>query len=281
MKLMKYILTIWVLLSVGIAQAQVADLTACTFNIRWDNPGDGNSQWDNRKANIVDFVKYYELGVLGLQEALANQVAYLDTALVDYQWVGVGRDDGKSAGEYCPIFYLATKYELLASGTFWLSDDPEKPGIAWDAACSRVCTYAKLKDFKSGKKFIVFNTHFDHVGKEARINSADLIIKKIAEIGGGDPAILIGDFNLEADQLPIQRIESAGFSDAFDLSPIKFGVEGTYNGFNYQNIPTRRIDYVFMTSNISVLKYRVVSDVIGGSYLSDHFPVLTELYFKK
>lgn len=281
MSFLKYILSSFIALAFTMTNGQTPDLSVCTFNVRWDNPGDGDNQWNNRKEDIVDFVKYYELDVLGLQEALANQVKYLDSTLLDYDWVGVGRDDGKEAGEYGPIFYNKFKFELLDSGTFWLSDSPQKPGIAWDAACSRICTYVKLKNIQSGDKFTVFNTHFDHVGKLARTNSADLIINKIAELGGNDPAILIGDFNLEPDQLPIKKIKSEGLKDAFDNSLIKFGSEGTFNGFNYQKIPTRRIDYVFGSPNIQVLKYRVVSDVIGGRYLSDHFPVLAELTFSK
>ncbi|MFY0601398.1 MAG: endonuclease/exonuclease/phosphatase family protein [Cyclobacteriaceae bacterium] len=256
---------------------QGESLSICTFNIRWDNKADSANQWDNRKEDIVNFINYYTPDAIGLQEALVHQVQYLDSALLDYGWVGVGRDDGKEAGEFCPVLYNKIKYTLDNSGTFWLSEEPEKPGIGWDAACSRICTYAVLKNKESGIQYSVFNTHFDHVGKEARKRSADLIIDQMQSISKHSSNLLIGDFNLETTEPPIQKILNSGFLDAYQIAESKFGSMGTFNGFDYVKIPSRRIDYVFVDESIQVRKYRVISDVIEGRYLSDHFPVLVKL----
>lgn len=279
-RLKHYIFSV-IFITFSLVDSYAQDLSVCTLNVRWDNKGDGDNQWENRKENIVDFINYYAPDVIGLQEALIHQIQYLDSALVDYSWVGVGRDDGKEAGEFCPVFYRQTKFETMDSGTLWLSESPQTPGLGWDAACSRICTYLSLKSKDDQLTYSIFNTHFDHVGKEARMNSASLIVDQMKSMSSGRSSILIGDFNDEPHQLPIQHILKEGFADAYDMSPIKFGSEGTFNGFNYDKVPSRRIDYVFVTEDVSVNKYRVLSDLIGGRYLSDHFPVLVTLTLEK
>lgn len=251
-----------------------------TFNIRLATDSDQNNKWSLRKSAAIDFVSYEEPDFVGMQEVLLEQMNDLENGLDQYKWLGVGRDDGKTAGEFSPIFYLKDQWKLIASGTFWLSETPEQPTKSWDAALPRICTWGRFKDRNTKEEVCVFNTHFDHVGKVARANSASLISAKIQEIAKDAPAVLLGDFNAEPDAQPIQNILAGSLVDAFSIASRRFGQIGTFNGFNQQKIPSRRIDYVFISDHFQVLKYGVDSRVIDGRYLSDHFPIVVQLIQK-
>lgn len=181
-----------------------------TFNIRLNTPNDGINAWPNRIDMVCGLLKFHDPDIFGLQEALHGQIEDIQKNLPDYEWFGVGRDDGEKAGEFSPIFFIKTKFILIENGTFWLSETPEKPGKGWDAAFNRVVTWGKFKSKVTGKQFLVFNTHFDHIGNEARKNSAFLIRDKIKEISNnqGLPVILVGDFNLEPESEPIGLIKT-------------------------------------------------------------------------
>ncbi|MDG5491334.1 endonuclease/exonuclease/phosphatase family protein [Psychroserpens sp. SPM9] len=272
---MKHILTFLVVLISFSAASQ--DLKIMSYNIKLDYPKEGKNSWANRKPFFIKQLKFYEPDVLGVQEAMPNQMKEIDSLLVDYSFVGVGRDDGKNEGEFSAIFYKKKKFSVLKSGTFWLSQTPEKVSMGWDAVCNRICTYALLKDKNSGKIFWVFNTHFDHVGQEARKNSATLIIEKIKKFNPKHhPVILIGDFNMEPDHESIVLIKHT-LQDSKQIAKLSFGPKGTYNGFHFDQPVTRRIDYAFVSNNIEVIKYAVLSDNWDGKYPSDHLPVYIEI----
>jgi endonuclease/exonuclease/phosphatase family metal-dependent hydrolase len=227
---------------------------------------------------LTNQIKFYEPAIFGVQEAMPNQMKEMDSLVVDYSFVGVGRDDGKDSGEYSAIFYKKEKFNIIQSNTFWLSQTPEKVGMGWDAVCNRVCTYALLEDKNSGNVFWVFNTHFDHVGTEARKNSATLILKKIKELNPKDyPVILTGDFNMDPDHESIELIKNT-LKDSKEIAKISFGPEGTFNGFHFDKSVTRRIDYAFVSKDIVVDKYAVLSDNWDLKYPSDHLPLI--IYFK-
>lgn len=247
----------------------------CTFNIRFENPKDGIHQWENRKESAVNFIKIEQIDVIGMQEVLHSQIQYLEKNLPDYQRVGVGRDDGKTQGEYSPIFFRKTKYQLLDSGTFWLSTDRTQPNKGWDAALPRVCTWVMLYEKGNNDTILVLNTHFDHVGAQARINSVDLMVEVIEEMNHQGKTVLMGDFNLEPDKEPIQKVIDAGFTDSF-TAPLKLGPQGTYNAFQVGKKYERRIDYIFL-KDASPKTYTVNSMLINETFLSDHFPVIVEL----
>lgn len=256
-----------------------------TYNIRMDNPKDEKNAWPNRKENFVNQVLFYAPGVLGIQEGLEHQVLYLDTHLKNYKYVGIGRADTKEtgAGEYSAIFYNTSKYKELKSGTFWLSETPDEPSRGWDASLNRICTYIQLKDKKSDQKFWVFNTHFDHRGVEARKNSSGLILQKIEAINKDkNPVFLMGDFNLQPDEAPIQLL-SKELNDSKSVSELPpYGPIGTYNGFDACKDINKRIDYIFTSkNNITVKKYAVIADVDDVRYPSDHFPVFIEAVINK
>ena len=250
------------------------ELKVMSYNIKLDYPKEGKNSWENRKPFFINQIKFYEPDVMGVQEAMPNQMIEMDSLLVDYGFVGVGRDDGKDLGEYSAIFYKINKFKVIESSTFWLSATPEKVSMGWDGTYNRICTYALFEDVDSGKKFYMFNTHFDHVGKIARIESAVLIDKKIKEINTKKyPVVLSGDFNMEDTHESIQFLTKS-LKDSKEVAKLTFGPIGTFNGFNFDKPVTRRIDFIFVSQNVGVNKYAVLSDSWDLKYPSDHFPVL-------
>ncbi|MFD0835293.1 endonuclease/exonuclease/phosphatase family protein [Mariniflexile aquimaris] len=255
-------------------------LSVMSYNIKLDYPKEGDNSWTNRKPFFINQLKFYEPDILGVQEAMPNQMKDMDSLLADYNFVGVGRDDGKDAGEYSAIFYKKAQFKVLKSSTFWLSHTPEKVSMGWDAVCNRVCTYALFQNKSSKKTFWVFNTHFDHVGVEARKQSAILILQKIKELNTENhPVILMGDFNMEETHESIQLITKT-LRDSKKVSNIVFGPEGTFNNFEFNKPVTRRIDFIFLSADIKVNKYAVLSDSNNCRYPSDHFPVYLKLAIK-
>lgn len=249
-----------------------------SYNIRLDVESDGINRWDNRKAMLAGQVQFYEPDFMGIQEGLPHQVQYLDSVLTTYKYIGVGRDDGKNQGEFSAIFYNEKKYKAVQQSTFWLSQTPDKPGLGWDAVCNRICTYGLFEDLKTKKQVWVFNTHFDHVGEVARVESAKLILKKIKELNTHNlPFILTGDFNLEDDSESIKLI-AAQLNDSKTTGKQVFGPTGTFNAFKHNEPVTKRIDYIFTSkSGITVSKYAVLSDSQDCRYPSDHLPVYAEI----
>ena len=273
------ILLVMMLLStISTAFSQTAKVI--TYNIRYNNAGDGINAWPNRKYQVTDLLRFHEADIIGLQEALYDQVTDISLQMPGFDQIGVGRDDGKAAGEYSPIFYNSRKYQLKDHGWFWLSETPNVPSMGWDAACKRICTYALLEDYDKRKSVWVFNTHFDHVGEEARINSAKLILQKIDSLNTkNDPVILMGDFNLTPDTKPIEQIETKLTDSKKITAQVPYGPEGTFNGFDFNSELKERIDYIFVKGKIGVKKYGVLTDSNDHRYPSDHLPVLVEIEF--
>jgi len=261
------------------AAATAQPLRFLTYNIRYDNPGDGEDAWPKRRDFLVGQLRFHAPDIFGIQEGLHRQVEHLSEQLPAYTRVGVGRDDGKQSGEYSALFFQKKRFGLLASGTFWLSETPDTASKGWDAALPRVCTFARLHDSLSGKKLWVFNTHFDHIGKEARRRSAELILLKIKEKNtAGEPVLLMGDFNAEPEEEPV-AVLTRELQDARSVSTEPpFGPEGTFNAFNFYDPVRRRIDYIFLNEKaLKVRQYAVLSDSRDCHYPSDHLPVLARL----
>ena len=272
---MKKILIISLLLVSGMIGAQ--EISVMSYNIKYANENDGINSWSNRKEFITNQMKFYEPDIFGVQEAVHEQMIHFKENLSGYDFVGVGREDGKQKGEYSAIFYKTGDFKVLEADTFWLSQTPDKVSTGWDAALPRISTYALMQEQTSGRKFWFFNTHFDHVGVEARKNSVKLILQKIAEINTeGLPVFLTGDFNLEPDSEPIQLVMKE-LKDSREVAEITFGNEGTFNGYHWDETPARRIDFIFVSEGISVKKYAVLTDSKEKRYASDHFPVMVIL----
>jgi len=249
-----------------------------SYNIRFNNPDDGVNAWPNRSSQVAALLSFHQADIFGLQEALIDQIEDIHAQMPQMKWIGVGRDDGEKAGEFSPLFYNSEKFTALNSGGFWLSETPEKPGLGWDAACNRVCSWLLLKENKSKKKFMVFNTHFDHMGVEARTESAKLILRKIKALNPtGFPVILTGDFNLTPEQEPISVIKSELQDSRSITKQTAYGPTGTFNGFKFDSPLKDRIDYVFVSNSIEVKRYGVLTDSKDLRYPSDHLPVFVNL----
>lgn len=275
------ILVFTILFSVGCDSSKSDSFRLMSYNIRFDNPADGLNAWPYRKEHVAQMVRFYNVDMLGVQEALNHQLRDIVGMLDGYEYVGVGRDDGDTLGEYSAIIYRTQRFDLLFSKTFWLSETPDTPSLGWDAACKRVCTWAIFKDRHSGKTFAMFNTHFDHVGKVARHNSAKLLINRITSIADNLPVVITGDFNMTPSDSSLHPVKS-NFADTYSLSPIgHYGPEGTWNGFDYSSPLTDRIDYCFIdSSKVDILRHAHIDDAFRQRFPSDHLPVFVEMRLK-
>lgn len=271
------LLLIFVFVSVDV----VAQQSAMTYNIRYATERDGVNQWENRKNWVANVVSFYEPNVLGIQEGLYTQVSFLDDALPNYSYVGVGRDDAKKEGEYAAIFYQKEKLNVLESGTFWLSETPNKPSYGWGAKYRRICTWAKFEVKETNQIYFVFNAHFDHETPLARLNSAKLMIEKISAWNKENlPVLLMGDLNATPDSPPIEFLNSRLNDTRLKAGIPVLGPEGTYNGFDTSHPLDKRIDYIFGNDRVLAKKYAVISETRESRTPSDHLPVFIEFDFK-
>jgi endonuclease/exonuclease/phosphatase family metal-dependent hydrolase len=261
-------------------------LRVMTFNIRLNTASDSLNAWSYRKDNVASQILFHKIDLLGVQEALHDQMLDLQQRLPQFKYVGGGRDDGKTKGEYSSIFYDTTKLQLLSSNMFWLSETTSVAGSkGWDAAITRIVTWAKFKDKRSNKIFFAFNTHFDHMGKVARRESAKLVLQKVKEIAGSTPSVITGDFNAEPTDEPIQVIVAKNnrlsLTDSKELSQTPhYGPTGTFTGFQSKERNDQPIDYIFLKGNWKVLTHATISQTWMGRFASDHFAVMAELMLK-
>jgi endonuclease/exonuclease/phosphatase family metal-dependent hydrolase len=266
---------IWIWALGAVAQEPIELIT---YNIRMNTPSDGEHAWPYRKDDVAALFRFHRADIFCVQEALPEQMDDLDAAFPDFTFEGVGRDDGKREGEFSAVFYSNKRFNKLDGGTFWLSETPGECSFGWDAACRRVCSWVKLEVLETGEILHVFNTHFDHRGDEARRESAQLILNKIQKISGtGGAVVLCGDFNLPPDSKPIELIRSK-LQDAFLVTEqAPYGSVATYHGFTYDDPPRERIDYVFVSKALKVLRYGGLTDSRDRSFFSDHLPVLVSI----
>ncbi len=263
-------------------------LRVMSYNIRYDDPRAGQIAWANRREMVASMIRFNHADLIGLQEALSNQLADLERMLPGFAAFGVGRDDGKKLGEYSAILYHKARYQLLTGATFWLSEMPDVPGQrGWDAAYPRIVTWAKFRVRATGKTFFHFNTHFDHRGERARVESARLLLQSIERIAGRTaPVIVTGDFNFnettegyriltgKANEINarVRTMRDARYSSRNG----HHGPTATFNDFKAL-VPDSKIDFVFTIGGFGVLQHGVLSDIWDGRFPSDHFPVLAEV----
>ena len=268
-KFISLVLTVfffWVVPFVNFAQ----ELDVLSYNIRYASPNDGPNLWKNRKGDMIETLSNINPDLLGLQEVLHIQLLELTNGMKEYSYIGVGREDGKTKGEYSPILYRKDAFEVLDSGTFWLSDTPSQISVGWDAALERICSYARFLHRQSGNEFCMFNTHFDHIGVLARANAARLILEKINALNTSSlPVVVTGDFNLEPYEEPIKIMQSSIEDVQKELTSTEPNY-GTFNGFDTQTSGERRIDYIFQKG----FKLREADHLWlktkNGYWLSDH-----------
>lgn len=279
---MKKIIQILILL-IGIQTIGQENFTIMSYNIRLGSVDDGENHWDLRKQHLVDLIQYYEPDFLGTQEGQSPQLKFIQANLKGYEFIGKPRTLDEN-GEFTAIFYKKDQFEILEQNTFWLSETPDQISKGWDADYERIATYVLFKDKKSKKQIWVLNTHFDHIGKEARRNSALMILEKVKELKSKKdvPVFVMGDFNAVSTDEPIQ-ILTKELKDSREISTSKpYGPENTFTGFQFLAAEEKQIlDYVFLNhhSKIEIMKHRIIDDFYGkGNYPSDHFPVF--VHFK-
>ena len=249
-----------------------------SFNVLCSGKKEEKRYWTDRKEMVIDIIKKYKPDSFGLQEAHHRWMNYVAKMLPEYDYVGVGRDNGKRMGEFSPVFYLKDKYEVIDKGNFWLSETPEKPGKGWDAACVRICSYAVLKDKKTGKCYTHYNTHLDHVGPIAQREGAKLIAERCRKYPDM-PAFITGDFNVTPDSEAYKTVIASGYEDSRTIAK-KSDDSHTFHFFDkLDNGRLRRdiIDYVFVKNVKSVEKFKVITDTYEGKYPSDHYPVIADI----
>ncbi len=254
-----------------------ASFNIMTYNIRMNTPDDGVNAWPLRKDKVMGLIKFHQADIFGIQEALIVQMNDLKAGLPEFDSYGLGRDDGKDAGEHMTIFFKKSRFEKLDCGTLWLNESTDKPGLGWDAVCNRTCTWIKFKDKATKKVFFHFNTHFDHRGKVAREESAKLILKFMSTINKENlPMILTGDFNSTKEAPAIQKILTVLFDSRDKCLTAPYGPIGTCGGFEVKD-SKYVIDYLFINDKVKVLRHGVLSDTFGMFYPSDHLPVMAEV----
>lgn len=284
------------------------DLHVASYNIRYDNPDDvarGNG-WQQRLPYLAELLAYESPDVFGVQEALSHQVADLQRALPAYDYIGIGRDDGRQAGEYAAVFYRRDRLKKLHEGHFWLNETPDRPALGWDAACVRICSWGEFEDLQTKRRLFFFNLHLDHVGKVARIESAKLVLHKIDSLAGKEtPVILTGDFNVDqTDPVYTLFTSSDRLQDSYTLAERRLAPNGTFNAFDTELKTPSRIDHIFVSPAFQVLRYAIRTDSYwtpqagtqdqGSSQApealrlrrhvrrapSDHYPVLAWLRYR-
>ncbi len=269
-----------VLLTHAVFAQSSMSITVASYNLRYNTQNDGINAWPNRKENVKALIQFHDFDLFGTQEGLRGQLDDI-AGLSDYAFLGAGRDDGKAVGEHSAIFYRKSRFNVLQSGNFWLSETPDKPGKGWDATCcNRICSWAKFADQTTGKSFFFFNVHFDHQGVVARRESGKLMVQGIRKIAGKLPVILTGDFNSTPDTEQIKTIQTL-LSDAYVVTKTPhYGPAGTFSAFKFDAPFAERIDYIFVSKQFDVLKYGALTDAKDQRYPSDHLPIMTKLVLK-
>lgn len=271
------------IVTLGAAPAQTCEpLRVMSYNIRLDLESDGINRWANRRDQFIGQIRLMNPAILGLQEVVPGQKADLQKALPGYDFLGAARDDGRSKGEFSNLAIRRDIFRIRSSGTFWLSPTPGVPSKGWDAAYPRIATWAKLVRRSDGRRFLALNTHFDHVGQMARLQSARQIAGWLpAQRTAGESIIVTGDLNTEPGTPPIRELTQStlGLRDAHEasLTP-RIGPDGTFNAFVLVPSESRRIDYILASPPLAVENYAVLGwHGEGGRPASDHFPVIADL----
>ena len=286
------LLTVWSLApTTTAADDNGAPFSVMSFNIRYGTANDEENRWERRRGLLLDVTRDLDADIIGLQEALYFQIEELLAALPDHRLLGVGRDDGQQKGEYSAILYRSTRFGVRGSGTFWFSDEPDRPGsVGWGNDIPRICTWARLTD-ADGRRFAVFNVHLDHRSQVSRERSAEALAARLAALPDDEPAIVTGDFNAGEDNVVVgyltgrlrSAVERASGAAPAPASPWLVDTfrqqhpaatqAGTFSGFELARTGGPKIDFVFVDRRVHVLEAAIVRTSRDGRYPSDHFPV--------
>jgi len=281
-----------------------------SFNLRYDTKADGPNQWCHRRDLVYATIRLHGSEILGFQEALRTQINDLEHNLPEFAWTGVGRDDGKDKGEFCPIFWLRERFDCLDHGTFWLSETPEKPGSSsWGSACRRVATWARLQLKSRPKQELIFvNTHFDHHSEKARDESSRLLRQHLPPIvkqsnqrlqrSTSPPVVVIGDLNALENSKPLRILrgeeaedtkESSTQQEEFTFADARLEAERKYNetvgsftnwaGPEAEQQPQILIDHILYRGPLRSEAYGIICELWNGRRASDHRAAITDFRF--
>lgn len=262
-----------------------SNVTIMTYNVRYDNPNDEKYVWRQRRDYVASTIRFHDPDVVGLQEALHDQLRDLRDRLPGYEWLEAGRRSGadENAGEYAAVGYDRDQFNLESEGTFWLSETPSEPGsVGWDAMLPRLVRYVRLREYDTGVELYHFNTHFDHAGETARLESAELLRERVADLAGDLPVVVTGDFNSREGEPPYRLLTRRdGERTLLDAHHVAnhahHGPTTTMTDFQ-SLVPDKKIDHVLVSRDVEVLLHGAVSDTYGnGQYPSDHLPLLVVL----
>lgn len=266
------------------APAAMPEVKVMTFNIRTASPKDGDNVWENRRDRVANAIKFYDADIIGMQEVRPTQLTDLTARLAGYDKVSKGRFcDGSTRDEHCTLWFKASRFNLLDSGTFWISETPEiTASKGWDGAYPRIATWAKLHDRVSGHDLLAVNTHLDHRGKQARREGTRMLIHKVRELAGGLPVVLTGDFNANMQDVPYKEITDTSnpdhLTDSRTAANLIYGPAWSFHDFGRQALDKREIiDYLFVGGPLRVNRYGILAETEGRQFLSDHNPILISL----
>jgi len=266
-----------------VAASDAPDLRVMSFNIRYGTAQDGDNHWNRRKEFLVETIQAFDPDLLGTQETLASQRDFLAEKLPDYEHLGVGRDDGRDKGEMMALYFKRARFEKLDAGHFWLSESPDQIGSkSWDSSLPRMVTWVKLRDRKndSAPPIVFFNTHFDHQGPTARLESARLIRRQIGTLAANCDVIVTGDFNTDDGSPPYRALfapvenEPSPVVDTYrTMHPEREAREGTFSGFKADAVEGARIDWIGASRAWEIRAAAIDRTAKDGRTPSDHFPV--------
>ncbi len=280
MKLKHFLLFLFLLITL---RTSAQNYVVGSYNLRYANPGDSGNLWSQREPVVAALIRFHDFDILGTQEGLIGMIDDLSRDLPEYARYGIGRDDGKDAGEHSAIYYKKDKFKLLDAGDFWLSETPDTPSLGWDATCcNRICSWVKLKDRKNKRKFYVFNTHYDYQKDLARNESSKLVLKKIKDIAGEVPVIFMGDLNGSNNSEWVKRIAGSSLlSDTYKEAKHPYDFNPSWQNYGKRIDQSDLIDHIFVSKQFEIRRWGVLSDTYHGKYPSDHFPILAEVTLKK
>ena len=292
-----YLVSVFLFQSFGQEKIDDKILKVMSFNIRCGSCEDTSdvNHWSKRKIRIFQLLNKFEPDIIGLQEAEIWQIADIDSEFNDYLWLGKGRHDGEKEGEFTAVFYKEKRFHAQDNFTYWLSETPDTPSVGWDAALNRTLTAVLFYDYLNEGIICFFNTHFDHVGETARVESAKFLRKIVTEYSGKHPAVVTGDFNFTKESegykaLTSGELEVENTKDDLKYEPLinseyisekpHTGGDTTFNAFGRETDIKSAIDFIFVNDKVKVLTHQTIIDVPEGLFPSDHYPVLVELLFK-
>jgi endonuclease/exonuclease/phosphatase family metal-dependent hydrolase len=284
----RYLLLLWSFIAlvpfVTLKAAETNTLNVMTYNVRYAGYKPPNA-WPDRRPILVECVRSLKPDIMGTQEGMYQQIKDMAADMPEFNWIGTGREGG-SRNEFMAIFYRVDRFEPLEYDHFWLSDTPDVIGSStWGNTNKRMVTWVKFRDKNTKKEFYVINTHFDHQVQLARVNSAKLIVQRIAALKTELPVFLIGDFNAVAGANPAYDIltgAETGLKDSWLTAGKRTG-EGldTFNGFKEIGKQGRRIDWILYRGTVKPLSSDIVPYIKNGQFPSDHQPVVARFEWVK